>query len=189
MNGESGDPGSPPSPVGGPKVVVVGPCASGKSTLVAGLRRLGFEAAAVGQEHSEIPTLWRHSNPDVVVALEVDLATIRERRGVTEWPVWLYDAQRRRLQGAEAAATIHVDTTVYDAEAVLALVADQLAVAEDLTGGRQERGADADRAERPLRGGEAASRGENETGSVADEGERPDPKPCQRSPTGRDGDA
>jgi hypothetical protein len=103
--------------------VVVGPCASGKSTLVAGLRRLGFEAAACGQEHSEIPTLWRHTNPDVVVALEVDLATIRERRGVTEWPDWLYDAQRRRLQQAEAVAAIHVDTTLFDADAVLEQVA------------------------------------------------------------------
>ena len=109
--------------MGTPRVVVVGPCASGKSTLVAGLRRLGFEAAACGQEHSEIPTLWRHTNPDVVVALEIDLETIRERRGVTEWPDWLYDAQRRRLQQAEAAAAIHIDTTLFDAGDVLEQVA------------------------------------------------------------------
>ncbi len=118
----SAEPETPVRP-GTPRVVVVGPCASGKSTLVAGLRRLGFEAAACGQEHSEIPTLWRHTNPDVVVALEVDLATIRERRGVTEWPDWLYDAQRRRLQQAEAVAAIHVDTTLFDADAVLEQVA------------------------------------------------------------------
>jgi len=116
----------PPIRPDSPRVVVVGPCASGKSTLVAGLRRLGFEAAACGQEHSEIPTLWRHSDPDVVVALEVDLETIRERRGVTEWPEWLYDAQRRRLRQAEEAATIHIDTTLLDAEAVLDLVAAHL---------------------------------------------------------------
>ena len=126
----------------GPRIVVVGPCASGKSTLVAGLRRLGFEAAACGQEHSEIPTLWRHTDPDLVVALEVDLETIRERRGVTEWPDWLYDAQRRRLRQAEAAAAIHVDTTRFDAEAVLEHVAAYLedaaargAEAADGTGG------------------------------------------------------
>lgn len=132
----------PPIRPDGPRVVVVGPCASGKSTLVAGLRRLGFEAAACGQEHSEIPTLWRHSDPDVVVALEVDLETIRARRGVTEWPDWLYDAQRRRLRQAEAAAAIHIDTTVFDAEAVLELVAAQLgedAVWED-GGGSRRRG-------------------------------------------------
>ena len=116
----------PPIRPDSPRVVVVGPCASGKSTLVEGLRRLGFEATACGQEHSEIPTLWRHTDPDVVVALEVDLATIRERRGVTEWPGWLYDAQRRRLRQAEAAAAIHIDTTLVDAEAALDLVAAHL---------------------------------------------------------------
>jgi len=119
------EPGPPLRP-DRPRVVVVGPCASGKSTLVAGLRRLGFAASACGQEHSEIATLWRHTDPDIVVALAVDLATIRARRGVTEWPEWLYDAQRRRLRQAEAAATLRVDTPQFDPAAVLELVASHL---------------------------------------------------------------
>ena len=106
-------------------VVVVGPCASGKSTLVAGLRRLGYRATVCGQEHSEIPTLWRHADPDVVVALDVDLAAIRRRRG-DDWPEWLYLVQRRRLRAATAAATVRVDTSQLDQEAVLRRVAAQL---------------------------------------------------------------
>jgi GTPase SAR1 family protein len=107
------------------RVVVVGPCASGKSTLVEGLRRLGFEATVCGQEHSEIPTLWRRADPDVVVALEVDLPTVRRRRG-EEWPEWLYLLQRRRLRQAAAAADVSVDTSVLDEDAVLQRVAAQL---------------------------------------------------------------
>lgn len=102
-------------------VVVVGPCASGKSTLVAGLRRLGYRAMVCGQEHSEIPTLWRHAAPDVVVALEVDLPTLRRRRG-EEWPEWLYRVQRDRLRAATAAADLRLDTSTLDRDAVLARV-------------------------------------------------------------------
>ena len=52
------------------KIVVVGPCAAGKSTLVAALRALGYDAHVSGQEHSEIATLWQHSQPDVLIALD-----------------------------------------------------------------------------------------------------------------------
>ena len=103
---------------GSQSVVVVGPCASGKTTLVAGLRRLGYRAAVCGQEHSDIPTLWQHSAPDLVVALDVDLATLRRRRG-EEWPEWLYLVQQRRLRAAIAAAAVRVNTSGLDEEAVL----------------------------------------------------------------------
>lgn len=101
-----------------PRVVVIGPCASGKSTLVAGLRRLGYDADVCGQEHSDIPTLWRHTEPDVVIALEIDLATLRQRRGC-EWPEWLYHAQQRRLQQAVASASVRINTARLDASGVL----------------------------------------------------------------------
>lgn len=110
-------------PAEGPLVVVVGPCAAGKSTLAAGLRRLGFRAMVSGQEHSDIPTLWQRADPDVVVALDVDLATIRRRRDDEGWPAWLYALQRERLLQAERAAAIQIDTTTNDADGVLAAVA------------------------------------------------------------------
>ena len=112
-----------PMPADGPLGVVVGPCAAGKSTLAAGLRRLGFRAMVSGQEHSDIPTLWRRAEPDVVVALDVDLATIRRRRDDDAWPEWLYSLQRERLEQAKQAAAIRVDTTTSDVDDVLAQVA------------------------------------------------------------------
>lgn len=108
------------------RLVVVGPCASGKSTLVAGLRRLGYDAVACGQEHSDIPTLWRHADPDLVVALDIDLPTLRSRRD-DAWPEWLLLRQRRRLANAAAAAHVRLDTSRLAAEDVLGQVAARLA--------------------------------------------------------------
>src|SRR6476661_7987964 len=95
------------------RVAVVGHCASGKSTLVGALRRSGYDAHAVAQEHSGITWLWRHADPDVLVYLDVPLATVRARRGA-EWPQAVYDAQEARLQDARAHADLILDTSAED---------------------------------------------------------------------------
>ena len=100
------------------KIVVVGPCAAGKSTLVAALRELGYDAHASGQEHSEIAMLWQHSHPDVLIALEVDISAVRERRGGS-WPEWLHDRQVRRLAAASRAADLAIDTTAITSQTVI----------------------------------------------------------------------
>ena len=101
--------------------MVVGTCASGKSTLVAALREAGIDASVCAQEHSEIPTLWNHTKPDVLVLLDVDLATIRARRSPT-WPEPIYDAQLRRLENARAAADLIIDTGAKGVAESVALV-------------------------------------------------------------------
>ncbi|HEU5431212.1 MAG TPA: hypothetical protein VFU81_06085, partial [Thermomicrobiales bacterium] len=85
----------------------------------------GFDAEVCGQEHSDIPSLWRHTAPDVVIALAVDLATIRARRS-EDWPEWLYRLQNDRLRDARRAARILLDTSRLDAATALAAAADQL---------------------------------------------------------------
>jgi len=107
-------------------VVVVGPCAAGKSTLVRGLRARGYNAAVSGQEHSEIATLFRHSDPDVVIALDLDLATLRARRGA-DWPESIFRLQQRRLAVALAAADLVLDAASLDAVGVLTTATDFLA--------------------------------------------------------------
>ena len=92
------------------RIVVVGPCAAGKSTLVAALQAQGYDARVCGQEHSDIPTLWRRSRPDVLVALSVDLASVRARRD-SAWPEWLHDRQLERLRNACETADVRIDTT------------------------------------------------------------------------------
>ena len=91
------------------RVAVVGTCASGKSTIVAELRRLGFDAFVVSQEHSGVRDLWNHQHPDVMVYLQVDYPTIQERRGEA-WPQWIYDLQIGRLQDAHEHTDVIVDT-------------------------------------------------------------------------------
>jgi chloramphenicol 3-O-phosphotransferase len=103
------------------KIVVVGPCASGKSTLVSALQALGYDAHVSGQEHSEITTLWQHSLPDVLIALDVDISAVRDRRG-DSWPEWLHDLQVRRLASASRAADLAIDTSMLSAQAVVARV-------------------------------------------------------------------
>jgi deoxyadenosine/deoxycytidine kinase len=99
------------------RIIVVGPCAAGKSTLVEALQALGYDAHVSGQEHSAIATLWQHSRPDVLIALDVDISAVRDRRG-DDWPEWLHDLQVQRLQSAVAAADLTIDTTNLDPVAV-----------------------------------------------------------------------
>src|SRR5688572_10542140 len=103
------------------KIVVVGPCAAGKSTLVSALRAFGYHAHVSGQEHSEIPTLWQRSQPDVLIALDVEITAVRDRRG-DSWPEWLHDLQVRRLAAASHAADLNIDTTMLSTQAVIARV-------------------------------------------------------------------
>jgi hypothetical protein len=77
---------------------------------VRALRQDGYDAHVSGQEHSEIASLWRLSRPDVLVVLEVDVETVRLRRGAS-WPDWLHDLQLRRLRAAAEAADFTIDTS------------------------------------------------------------------------------
>jgi adenylate kinase family enzyme len=91
------------------KIVVVGGCGSGKTTVASLLRDAGHEAWVVGQEHSAIADLWRRKDPEAVVFLDVSLETVRNRRG-EHWPEWLYHRQVDRLKSARSAADVIVDT-------------------------------------------------------------------------------
>lgn len=93
-----------------PRVVVVGPCASGKTTLVRNLQAMGVDARVSGQEHSSIRNLWRRLQPDILIALDLDLETLRQRRDPA-WPANLYSVQHARLKGAFMSANALIDTS------------------------------------------------------------------------------
>ena len=101
------------------RVVVVGHCASGKTTLVERLKALGVGASAVAQEHSDIDDLWDHYSPDIVIFLDVSLEAVRQRRANPDWPNWIYELQSERLDAARARADLVVDTDTHDADATL----------------------------------------------------------------------
>lgn len=103
------------------RIVVIGPCASGKSTLVARLKERGLDAYAVAQEHSSVEALWARKNPDVLIALDVSLETVRQRRS-PDWLEAVYLRQHERLAEAYAAADLIIDTNQHDADGVEEIV-------------------------------------------------------------------
>lgn len=106
-------------------IVVVGPCAAGKTTLVDALVARGYNAYAVAQEHSIIKDLWSRRDPDVLVALDLDLSVVRERRSPT-WSADIYEKQHERLQPAFDAADLFIDTGEHDIESALRMTLDLL---------------------------------------------------------------
>ncbi len=92
-----------------PRVAVVGHCAAGKSTLVEHLRRIGIDAVTAAQEHSAVPDLWKHTGADLLVYLDVDLDTVRSRRG-RDWSAAIYTAQELRLRSARSSADLVIDS-------------------------------------------------------------------------------
>jgi hypothetical protein len=111
----------PPPPRGPLRVVLVGPCAAGKSTLAAALEPAGYEVHQCAQEHSEIPHLWALAEPDLLVYLSVDLPTIRQRRANPAWPASLYQRQLHRLEQALTACDVYIDTSRRAPDEVAAL--------------------------------------------------------------------
>ena len=107
------------------RIVVIGPCASGKTTLTQRLKALGYDARACGQEHSQISELWKHSEPDVLIGLRIDLEALRIRRSPT-WPANLYDTQQNRLASGYAHADLVIDADHRDADEVLERVLEYL---------------------------------------------------------------
>lgn len=104
-----------------PLIAIVGPCASGKTTLSKGLRARGYNARPILQEHSYVPAMWqRITRPDLLIYLAADLETIRWRRHDPDFPAWLLDQELERLRHAHAHAHLVIQTDCLGPEEVLA---------------------------------------------------------------------
>lgn len=109
-----------------PLIGVVGPCAAGKSTLIAGLGAHGFRARHIAQEHSYVPDMWqRLTRPDILIFLDVSFPVACQRRKL-EWSEADYAEQQRRLSHARAHAHLYLDTTRLNPKQVLEQVLDFL---------------------------------------------------------------
>jgi len=103
-------------------VAVVGPCTSGKSTLVHALRELGYHARMPAQEHSYVPDMWqRMVQPDVLIYLDVSWEVARTRRRISWGPERIAD-ENERLAHARAHADFYLDTGDLRVEEVRAQV-------------------------------------------------------------------
>ena len=90
---------------------MVGPGASGKSTLIAELKKRGYTTRHIAQEHSFIPNLWlKRARPDILIYLEVSYAVSKQRQGISEWPRSLYQKQLKRLRHARKHADLFLNT-------------------------------------------------------------------------------
>lgn len=89
---------------------VVGPCGSGKSTLIAGLEAHGFPCRHIAQEHSYVPAMWQIiTKPDLLIFLHASFPVSTVRRKLN-WQEKDYNEQSRRLSHAREHAHIIIDT-------------------------------------------------------------------------------
>ena len=103
------------------RIKVVGPCASGKSVLVARLRALGRDAHSAAQDHSYVPDMWQRLNPpDLLIYLDVTLAEAWKRgRSGIGWDQAYLDEEHYRLRHARAHCDFYLLTDGLTEEGVL----------------------------------------------------------------------
>jgi RNase adaptor protein for sRNA GlmZ degradation len=108
---------------------VVGPCGSGKSTLIAGLEQYGYFCRHIAQEHSYVPAMWQKlTKPDILIFLEVSFPVSTARRKLS-WQKQDYDEQLRRLAHARQHAHLVIDTDDLTPKQVIQKVLDFLQTA------------------------------------------------------------
>ena len=108
-------------------VKIVGVSAAGKSTLVAGLRRLGYNARPVAQEHSQVPDMWKRIRPpNWLIFLDADLTAQGKRRPDVSWDEPWHRTELERLAHARLHANLVIDTSLLSAEKVLKQAVDFL---------------------------------------------------------------
>ena len=105
-----------------PLVGVVGPCGSGKSTLIAQLEPRGYACRHIAQEHSYVKDMWRRiSHPDLLIFLDASFPVSTARRQL-KWLESDHAEQQRRLSHARQHADLIVDTDSLTPAQVLDLV-------------------------------------------------------------------
>jgi thymidylate kinase len=109
------------------RIAVVGPCGAGKTTLIQGLLKHGYDARHVAQEHSYVPDMWQVlTDPDVLVYLDVSYESCTERKQLN-WSRKEFQEQLTRLKVAKEKADIQVHTDNMTPGEVLKLVLEGLA--------------------------------------------------------------
>lgn len=102
------------------RVGIVGPCTSGKSTLISNLLRVqAFELRHIAQEHSYVQTMWqRISKPDWLIFLDVSYPVTIDRNPRLNWSEEDYQEQQRRLAHARDHSHFYINTDTLTPEQV-----------------------------------------------------------------------
>ena len=105
---------------------VVGPCGSGKSTLIDGLKQYGYACRDIAQEHSYVQAMWQKiAKPDILIFLDASFLVSTARRRLN-WQKVDHDEQYRRLAHARKHAHLVIDTNPLTPVQVLQKVLDFL---------------------------------------------------------------
>jgi len=113
-------------------VGIVGPCASGKSTLGRALKARGLRVRQVAQEHSYVPRMWKLlTNPDYLVFLDASFEVCTKRKNLT-WSEREFAEEQRRLSHARQFCDLYLLTDRLSPEEVLQAVLRALGL-EDLS--------------------------------------------------------
>ena len=98
---------------------VVGPCGSGKSTLITGLNQHGYICRHIAQEHSYVPAMWQIiTKPNLLIYLHASYQTSTTRRKLN-WGESDHTEQLRRLSHAREHAHIIINTDDLTPEQIL----------------------------------------------------------------------
>lgn len=92
-------------------IAIVGPCASGKSTLGRALRVTGYQAKTPVQEHSSIANLWQRSQPDLLIYLDLNFDALLLRRPKNHGGPERLAEQHQRLTHAYEHCDLYLDTS------------------------------------------------------------------------------
>ncbi len=102
-----------------PLIGVVGPCGSGKSTLIAALEGYGYVCRHIAQEHSYVQAMWQIiSKPDILIYLGASFPVSTQRRKLT-WQAKDHAEQLRRLAHAREHANLIIETDALTSAQVL----------------------------------------------------------------------
>jgi cytidylate kinase len=105
---------------------VVGPCGSGKTTLIAGLERSGYRCRHIAQEHSYVAAMWQIlTKPDILIYLNASFPVSTARRNL-DWQENDHREQLRRLVHARQHAHLYIDTDALTPQQVLEKALDYL---------------------------------------------------------------
>ena len=100
------------------QIVIVGPCASGKTTLADFLRSDGHSVRTPGQEHSGIADMWqRKGEPDLLIYLDVTYEAATRRRSFIMGEDYI-TRQHERLSHARQHADLVIQTADLSPEEV-----------------------------------------------------------------------
>ncbi|MEW6718567.1 MAG: hypothetical protein AB1345_13830 [Chloroflexota bacterium] len=103
-------------------IVVVGPCAAGKTTLIANLEKQGITARQLAQEHSFVPDMWqRLSQPDALIYLDCTYPVSMQRKPLN-WSEREFEEQKHRLRHARKLANLYIHTDDKTPEEVVEIV-------------------------------------------------------------------